>query len=364
MPRRPGGGLSPADSFEAGLRELVLGAGPDIRKLCREPEGGLRTIMRMAQVPARWQEDAKASAVLTVIQELVQQIDNPPWRMAVLAAFRLPAEDYLGPGHDSLASRWRDLARRNGAEGAAIAKLAEGYRGFWIRAAPWLSGRLERRMAELNASASGWDSYSVGEPPSPPRLLPVSFDRTDVLYRFDGYRGIESISYRWLTANAAVGYYEAIGWYYNEPDAPVEIVPLANCQLDGPMRDLPQGGRCARLRFFRVLDPGDHYFFAYCTRFNSELACRPTILYEVRGLEMRSLTIRAQFDIVPTRCWRFNVESQNEGWETPGRDAPELLEIAPNGYVDYEFTRCERGRKYGLRWDWNLTSFGVAASGI
>lgn len=329
-------------------------AGPDFRKLSQNPKEGLRTIMQMAHVPAHWQEDAKATAVLSVIQELVEQIENQDWKLAAMAAFRLPAADYVGSSQDSLASRWRSLASRNNATDHAARTLAESYRGYWIRAAPRLAERLERRLADLNSSPADWDAYRKGAPPSPQRSLPISFDHTDLLYRFDGYKGTERISYRWLTANAPVDHYEAIGWYYNEPDAPIEIIPLANCQLDGPLRDLPQGGRSARLRFARTLEPGERYFFAYSTKFNSELVCRPTILYEMRGLEVSSLIVRAQFDTIPARCWSFDVEGQQEIWDTPtGDDAPELLQIAPNGYIEYEFEHCQRGRKYGLRWEWN-----------
>jgi hypothetical protein len=338
------------------LRELVLGAGPDIRKLSRDPGEGLRTIMEAARVPAGWREDAKASAVLTAIQELVQQTANPRWRMAALAAFRLPPEEYMGPDHDSLASRWRALARREGAPDGDVNGRADEYRGYWVTAAAHLARQLELRLAELNDTTPGWEVYRSGVPHSPPRSLPISFDRTDVLYQFAGYRGVSSISYRWLTAHAPVDHYEPVGWYYNEPDAPVDIVPLANCTLEGPLRDLPQGGRCCTLRFSHTLASGEQYFFAYMTKFNSEQVCRPTILYEVRGLEMRSLTIRAQFDALPARCWRFNVGSQNEGWQTPDDGAPEMLRIPPNGYVEHEFADCERGRKYGLRWQWRPSS--------
>jgi hypothetical protein len=142
-----------------------------------------------------------------------------------------------------------------------------------------------------------------------------------------------------------------VGWYYNQPDAPVEIVPLANCILESPLRDLPQGGRCGALKFPHSLEAGEKYFFAYTTIFNSQQPCRPVILYEVRGLEMRSLVVRAQFDVnaKPVRCWYFDVEAQNEGWETPGEQAPEVLTVASNGYAEHEFSHCSRGRKYGLR---------------
>ncbi|HEV2402719.1 MAG TPA: hypothetical protein VGS08_00795 [Candidatus Saccharimonadales bacterium] len=183
---------------------------------------------------------------------------------------------------------------------------------------------------------------------------PISFNRTDALYLFRGNVGIQSISYRWLTAHGPIDHYDAVGWYFNEPDAPVEIVPLANCVLDGPLRDLPMGGRMGTLRFARTLAPGEEYFFAYTTKFNSEQVCRQAILYEVRGREMRSLTVRAQFDpaALPVRAWYFDVEAQTEGWATPDDDSPQMLEIASNGYVERQFTHCEHSRKYGLRWEW------------
>jgi hypothetical protein len=103
-----------------------------------------------------------------------------------------------------------------------------------------------------------------------------------------------------------------------------------------------------------MLEPGEQYFFAYVTTFNSDQPCRPTILYEVRGQGIRVLVVRAQFDpdFLPIRCWHFDVEEQSEGWQIPQADAPELLRVAANGYVEHEFFDCVRGRKYGLRWIW------------
>ena len=355
MPRRRGGGESPPGSIEAGLRELAKDAGPDIRQLSRGKTENLRGIMQAARTPPNWPEDAKASAVLTVIQELIREIANPRWKAAALAAFRLPADQYLGAQHDSLAGRWRALASRDGASsGAGVKERAEAYRGYWVTAASHLSHDVERRFAELNDTTDGWQAYRIGAPPSPPQALPVSFERTDVLYRFRGRLGVQAITYRWVVANAPIDQYEPVGWYYNEPDAPVEIIPLANCALDGPLRDLPQGGRTATLKFSRTLAHGERYFFAYITQFNSQQPCRPVILYEVKGQRMRTLTIRAQFDVdaMPRRCWHFDVEGQNEGWEVPSDDAPKVLTINPNGYAEWTFEECQRGRKFGLRWQW------------
>lgn len=356
MPRRRGGGESPPGSIEAGLRELAKDAGPDIRQLSRGKTENLRGIMQAARTPPNWPEDAKASAVLTVIQELIREITNPRWKAAALAAFRLPADQYMDPEHDSLAGRWRALAQKDSASTSdEIRERAEAYRGYWVTAAGHLAQKVERRLDELNDMSDGWQAYRVGLPPSLPNMLPISFERTDVLYRFRGRVGVEALTYRWLFANAPVDRYEPVGWYYNEPDAPVEIIPLANCALEGPLRDLPQGGRTATLRFSRALAEGERYFFAYMTQFNAQQACRPVILYEVRGREMRTLVVRAQFDraAIPRRCWHFDVEAQNEGWESPPAGAPELLTIAENGYVEKVFTNCRRGRKFGLRWQWD-----------
>jgi hypothetical protein len=356
VPRRPGGGEPPRGSIEAGLRDLALSAGPDIRQLSRGDTESLQGIMLSAQTPMDWPQDAKAAAILTVIQELIREIPNPRWKAAALAAFRLPADEYVGGEYDSLAARLRAPALKEGVTSdQEIRARAEAYRGYWTLAANYLADKIERRFEELNANPQGWGAYRIGLPPSPPQPLSISFDRTDVLYRFRGRIGIQSISYRWLVANAPVDHYEPVGWYYNEPDAPVNIVPLANCSIEGPLRDLPQGGRSVALKFSHTLEPGEHYFFSYLIEFNAQQPCRPVILYEVRGREMSTLVIRAQFDpkAIPYRCWHFDVEGQNEGWETPPDDAPQLLEIASNGYVEHTFDNCRRGRKFGLRWQWN-----------
>lgn len=357
MPRRPGGGEPPRDSIEAGLRDLARDPGPDIRRLSWGHTNGLRTIMLAAHTPPDWSREAKATAVLTVIQELIQQLVNPRWRAAALAALRFPADQYIGSEYDSLAGRWRTLARREGAlSDQEVKRLAEAYRGYWSTAANHLADTVERRLDELNGSPGGWGMYRVGLPHTPPPdPLAMSFDRTEVLYRFQGYRGLQSISYRWLIAHGPVDHYEPVGWYFNDPNAPVEIVPLANCMLDGPLRDLPQGGRTGTLKFSHLLASGERYFFAYMIVFNSQQPCRPTVLYDVRGQEMRSLSVRAQFDVaaMPYRCWYFDVGAQSEGADLPSEGAPELLSIASNGYVEHSFEHCLRGRKYGLRWLWN-----------
>jgi hypothetical protein len=130
---------------------------------------------------------------------------------------------------------------------------------------------------------------------------------------------------------------------------------VANCTLDGPLVPLPQGGRGGTLRFDHELVDGERYYFAYTTRFNSDRPCRPTILYEVRGLRMDLLTVRAQFDPagpIPTVAWFFDVVSQADAWHMPEPGSPNLRRVAANGYVEAEFRDCRHGRKYGLQWAW------------
>jgi len=354
VPRRPGGGEAPPGSIEAGLRALVLDAGPDIRKLSRGQTEGLRRIMQAAQTPAAWPVDAKAAAVLAVIYELADQLTRPGWKAAAQAALRFPPARYAGPECDSLAGRWKALARVEGTSAPEVSRRADAHRGYWTLAASRMARSLDLRLNELNGQEGLWHKYREGEPQLPPRSMPITFERTDVLYRFEGYRGIECISYRWLIAHSGVDHFEPMGWYYNQPDAPVTVTPLANCALQGPYRELPQGGRGADLVLSHTLEPDERYFFAYITQFNSDQPCRPTILYEVRGQGIEHLIVRVQFDpdVVPTKCWHFDVEEQSEGWQIPAADAPELLQVSHNGYVEHEFRGCIRGRKYGLRWIW------------
>lgn len=311
-------------------------------------------MLELMRVPQAWEVEGKATALLAVLHELVNAIGNPRWRAATQAAFRLPQDRYVGREFDSVAGRWRHAAHLEDPAASGPEEPVERYRGYWTTAAPRLAAGLEARIVELNRN-DGWSQYRETGPHIPATTFPISFDRTDVLYRFQGRRGVQSISYRWLTAHDEVDHYEAVGWYYNEPDAPVEIEPLANCSLDGPLTELLQGGHSGRLKFSRQLKAGETYFFAYSTYFRSQRPCRPVILYEVRGLSMRSLTLRVQFDPadLPSKCWVFDVGAQLEAVRPPDASAPEVLDLAANGFVQHEFISCEHGRKYGLRWTWD-----------
>lgn len=354
MPRSPGGrGILPSP-FEGGLRRLVLDVGPSSEKLLHDPSKEVQAVMQAARTPLGWSLEDKAAAVLNVIYDAVHEITNPRWRSATLAAFRVPFDQYKGPSNDSVAGRWRELARREGAQGKQIDESVEKYRGYWITAAHHLTKEIEHRFRLLNDSAEGWKPRRPAGPQQPELTPPISFDQADLIYTFDGYRGIQSTCHCWITAQGDCDHFEAVGWYYSQPDAPVEIIPLANCTLDGPLLDLPRGGRCGTLKFSRTLHAGEKYFFAYATRFNSDLPCRPTILYQVRTQGMKSLTIRAQFSraAIPTKCWYLDVDFQIDNPRIPEDGSPELLEVSANGYVERTFHTCVRGRKYGIRWVW------------
>ncbi len=74
--------------------------------------------MRLAQPPAHWSLEDKATAVLNVIHDAINEITNPRWRNATLAAFRLPRDRYRGI--DSVTGRWKELARQEGADGRQL----------------------------------------------------------------------------------------------------------------------------------------------------------------------------------------------------------------------------------------------------
>ena len=352
----PGG--SEEGTIETGLSNLVHGAGPNVRALSKCTEPGYQAILEAAIVPDEWTEDAKASAVLRAIHELVPKIRNPRWRAAALAAFRLPATAYELPEGDSREGRWKLLAQREGiTDPDDIKRRVENYRDYWRSVRPKLADDLEDRLQELNSAPNGWARLQADSAPAAPLPLapPISFDRTEVLYQFEGYRGIQCTSSRWLRAHEPVDHYDAVGWYYNEPAAPVEIIPVAHCALDGPVRELLMGGVVGRLKFSHMLEPGEEYYFAYITRFNSAQPCRPAILYEVRGKAIRNLTVRVQFDLrtLPRRIWYFDEDAnRSHGWQPPDDGAAEWMHTAPDGYVEHRFDLCVRGRMYGLQWEW------------
>ncbi|MEU7673590.1 hypothetical protein AB0C42_02090 [Micromonospora taraxaci] len=355
MDSQPVAGEPSAELLEAALRGLVKDSGPSVRKLVQNEGEGTRAIMAAASTPSTWSEEEKATAILATIAAAIEELRNPRWKRTTQAAFRIPAQRFRAAEFDSLTARWRDLAREDD-EQEANEDAADRYRGYWRNsAAPNLARALAVRFAELNANnGEGWRTYRRDESSYAPTMLPLSFERSEMLYQFEGRRGVKSTNCRWLFAHGPVEYYEAVGWYYSDPDANVEIIPRANCELDGDYATLPQGGRTGRLRFSHKLKVGERYYFSYETHFNSEKECRPTILNEVRGLRTDVMIVRAQFDAqaVPQRCWYFDVSVQSQGWQVPPAGASEVLEVASNGYVDHEFRNCQHGRKYGLRWTW------------
>ncbi len=348
------GGGTRAESLEAALRALVVDAGPSVHRLVNRESEGARILMAAARTPDTWSTEEKAAAVIATVVSVIDELTNPRWKRAAQAAVRIPAQRYQGAEFDSLAGRWRDLGREDAAqETISVDEAADRYRGYWRNStAPHLAKALLARFDQLNAG-DGWQQMRKEEY-IPSVALPLSFERTELLYHFEGMRGIKSTCQRWLVAHGPVEYYDAVGWYYNDPDAAVDIVPVANCYREGSYELLPQGGRKGRLRFARRLEVGDRYYFAYETQFNSDRPCRPTILQEVRGRLTAQLTVRAQFDprVLPARCWYFDVSVQSEGSIVPPEGAPQLLTVSPNGYVDHEFRNCRHGRKYGLRWLW------------
>jgi hypothetical protein len=355
VPRRPAGGTPSARLLDDGLRDLVKEPGPSAQRLLRGESPGIHALMAGAGVPEAWPPEDRAEAVLRLIYDLITDITNDRWQRTAMAAFRNPPEEYAGPDFESLHSRLQRLARVDGVQESDLEIYVERFRGYWSGAASQLAGLLEQRFEEMSQAPEEWVVYRREEHQPPPLLLPISFDRTDVLYQFDGLRGVKVYTYRWLTAHAAIDRYETVAWYYSDPDAPVEVEPLANCVIDGPSRELPQGGRTEALKFSHMLSAGEQYFFAYAVHFNSDRPCRPSILYESRGRTIKHLVVRAQFDprALPAKCWHVDMSAHVSSSSEPPDDAPEVMRIPEGGYLAHEWEYCQPGRKYGLLWRWN-----------
>ena len=169
MPRHPGGGgTPPADSVEEGLRMPVRDPGPDIRKLSRAEAGGLHTIMHLTLVPESWMLTRKAAAVLTLIHECIAELKNPRWKAAAKAAFRIPADQYVGTEFDSLASRFKSVARGEATTEEHIKARSEDYRGYWVTGPNtwptlWRTGSRTSTVHPSNGTLTG--------PMSPPLRL-------------------------------------------------------------------------------------------------------------------------------------------------------------------------------------------------
>ncbi|MBB5790827.1 hypothetical protein [Jiangella mangrovi] len=327
--------------------------GPSAQRLLRRETPGIQALM--AGAPEAWPPEVRAEAVLRLIYDLITDITNERWQRVAMAAFRNPPEDYVGQSFDSLHNRFRHLALQDlGSDGGDVEIHIERHRGYWSGAANQLATLLEERLVRMSQAPEEWVVYRREEHQPPPLLLPISFDRTDVLYQFDGLRGVKVYTYRWLTAHAAIDRYETVAWYYSDPDAPVEVEPLANCVIDGPSRELPQGGRTEALKFSHMLSADEQYFFAYAVHFNSDRPCRPSILYESRGRTIKHLIVRAQFDPreLPAKCWHVDMSAHVSASSEPPDDSPEVMSIPENGYLAHEWRYCQPGRKYGLLWTW------------
>ena len=354
---RSSSGTPAVGSIERGLRELGDGRGASVRKLADAHSPGLRAIIDAVrpELEANWSIEDKAAAALDVILQTLATFRNENWKAVTEAAYGQPEEQYRGPQFDTRAARWRERAQRDEdlQDGPAMKSRLETYRGFFVNAVSRLSEDVEQMFQALNREPSAWERYRRHEPSSPTHL-PVTFERVDVLFRLQGNVGVQQLTYRWLKALEPISEIEVVGWYYSQADADLDIVPLANCTLDGELDDLPRGGRIGALKFARTLNPGDDYFFAYSINYRSEKPCRPVVSHEVRGRATKLLTVRVQFDpqAMPDRCWCFEAIGELDGQRVPSLGSDRDLVVSANGYVDHEFKDAVFGRKYGIMWRW------------
>lgn len=329
-------------AVEAVLTELTRGAGASPEKLMSADAAVLR---EFAQLPQDWSVELQARALLQVITEVVSHVPDPKQRAATQVALG------LDPAHPGKSANQRLLSLTPDSE--STSGNARKIRDYWYRARAPLAVKLIDKLSEVNGT-EGWSAYKTAYPVVIQEIShPLFFERYDILYRFSGRTGIGSISYRWAVAlQEHVRTYRVVGWYYNDPYAPISFRSLANCRV-GRSGELPLGGRFADLEFMHNLSVGERYFFASETEYNTTEACKPIVSHQVSSQGIKILAIRVQFDPedMPKKVWAFDIALEAE-LASPQDAGAQLIRVSPGGYVDHEFTNCHFGRRYGFRWEW------------
>ncbi len=280
VPRHPGGRIPPEDSIQRGLIDLGDGRGADVRRLNQPETPGLAAILGLVEPKPEldWSAEQKARGALVEIRTLLEAMRYENGRRAAMAAYGWPEAGYTGLS--TRTQRWKAaISREEGISGDSahpperrhVQRRLDCCGGFFRNAAAKLAHDVERRFIALNETERGWETHRPGDPtalPSPP--IPVEAERVDVLFCLRGRVGTDHFVYREIRALQPLDGIDAVGWYYNDPDAQLDIEPLLNCTREGILRDLARGGRVATLKFVRSLAVDERYCYAYVVRYNSE----------------------------------------------------------------------------------------------
>lgn len=308
-----------------------------------------RVLLDLAQVPPQWPRHVQARAIRNILTEVVEGLSDPKQRETARAQLGLTQQYSSQDPEKRIQSLMASGILASTRIGAQSRPAQE-----WRSIRPALAQMLVTRLSQLNA-AGGWEKYAEGYTPLKEDAVggPFKFTRYHMLFRLQGRVGIECITYRVLQAlSDGVDSYRAVAWYYSDPDANVEIIPIANCEV-GRLEPLEKGGSAALLNLPHALQKDETCFFASKVVYNSERESTRIVSHEVRSQAVDRLTIGVQFDpaALPSLIWHYT-GSKGVGMKRPDGGSSDFLSISELGYTWYEFSNCVNGRRYGIQWDW------------
>jgi len=335
-----GGQADVPETPQEALRALASGEGATPEQIA-SPLG--RPLRDLAYVPPQWPWNIQATAIRNVISEVVESLADAHHRETARAQLGLT------PQYSS-----RDPAKRMETLLASGA-LEPGHTAEYSREInPALAQMLEDRLSQLN-STGDWSKYAAGYKAPTEEVIshPFKFERYLMLFSLRNRVGIECTTYRVLRAlKDGVNSYKAIAWYYSDPDAPVEVIPVANCRV-ASMEPGESGGTAAVLELPHTLRRDETCFFASKVVYRSSRETTRIVSHDVRAQSVDRLTIGIQFDIadLPFSVWHY-AGSRDVGMRRPPPGSNDLLAISEFGFVSHTFHACEHGRRYGIQWDW------------
>jgi hypothetical protein len=335
------------------LAALAQGEGATVDRLA---SGEGRALLDMAALPPEWPRDVQAGIMRNVLQEVVDSLRDAQHRETVRAQLGLTAEY----SHPSPARRMDALL----ASGMLDPHKSQAYGQGLSDIGGAVAQMIVDRLSQLNASGD-WEQYAQGYvlPGEAPQKYPLRFLNYHMLFTLAGRIGIECTTYRVIRAlENGVDSYKAVLWYYSDPKANVEILPVANCRV-GTIRPLDRGGYEATLELPHALRKGETCFFASKVLFHSTHESARIVSHEVRCQAVNRLTIGIQFDTAapPSAVWHYT-GGPKVGMTRPSNEPRDFLTVSSLGFVSHEFSRCRNGHRYGIQWDWQpLRKFGPRA---
>jgi hypothetical protein len=369
MPRRPRGQKS---RYEAGLRELAKGRGPNLRRLenaivdGEDTTAGLSELVSGTESMPNATPTQRAQALWSIIEEEIEKRprEDPKCHAALRAAFRIDAEAYRGAEYDTIEARLK-RAKANGGFGPPGQVGQDAHTRAWGNGVFWLARRVEERLRALARNPLDWQAYLSHADtaplvvPPPPTAQPVRLDQLRATYMMKQRAVDYTIVERLVTAqrDGVDRYIVRAGSPVSRPDR-VSISPLLNCRAE-TVRSVPDG-RGGRTHEVAMLFPdslrfGEQCFFA--TQVTQQRNEDPIVEIQVtsHGIVAGGLTMRVQFDegAYPVAAWWFGDCIDAERLDKPPDGHPRRLAWSKYGFLQHTFAEfCKPLAKYGIGWEW------------